>query len=177
MEERESFNADEILKMATAIYNKSFKCFSRFREDLISEGVLGIVTAINKFQREKGVQLSTYAWNTGRGMMMEFLKKEKERNENFTVLADCEWISDDEQDVKEIIYSGDRMNKIYKIIDGFKEREKFIVYRMMEGYTRAEIARMLNTSSQSIWMSWERLKARIIREYNGEGKTKGVNGR
>ena len=161
MEEKENFSGDEIMKMATAIYNKHFAVCSRIKEDLISEGVLAILSAIERYDKGQGVKVTTYAWNWARGKMMELLKKEIRSEQKLGCLADCDWVQDDSLDFKESLYMKDEIDKVMKSVALFSEKDKFIVKKIMEGYNRAEIARLLNTSPQSIWMMWDRIKSKI----------------
>jgi RNA polymerase sigma factor (sigma-70 family) len=172
MEEKDNFSGDEIMKMATAIYNKHFKCCYDLREDLISEGVLGIMSAINNYKREKGVKLSTYAWNMGKGKMMNFYNLEKERRANLTMMPDYEWLQDEGQDVKEQLFGKEMYDKVKKVVGGLKTEEQWITNSICEGYSKEFIAKRLGVTNQAVCTRWKRLKAKIVREYNGEGKSK-----
>lgn len=172
MEWKESFSGDEIMKMANAIYNACFKKCWELRDDLVSEGVLGIMQAIENYDKNKGVCLSTYAWNMGKGRMLNYYNNEKELMQTFTKLGDCDWVSD-EFSISDKMAKDDKFAKICSIIEKMKADDQVLTWKMMKGYSIKEIAESSNVTPQCVWIKWKRVREKILREYEG----KGVKGR
>lgn len=167
MEWKEKFDEEEIVKMATAIYNANFKNCRSLKEDLLSEGVLGIMQAIANYDSSKGIKLSTYAWNVAKGKMVNFYNAEKESRENLTILCDCEWVGDG-WNMVEVLEASEKMEKFEKIVGKLKKVDQFIVWKICEGYTRREVAMCLGVSTQCVSAKWKKLQEKIIMEFNGE---------
>ena len=73
---------EEMQRFVNAIFYKHFNKYTRFKDDLVSCGYLGISKAMKKFDAEKGVKFSTLAYPTVVNEMRHFLFKERKHEIN-----------------------------------------------------------------------------------------------
>jgi RNA polymerase sigma factor (sigma-70 family) len=172
METKREFSSEEMFKISTAVYNKHFNGCSDIREDLIGEGVLGIVSAVRNYDDYVGCSLSTYAWNCARGRMSVFYRKEKRIKERFVALTSDHLLEDESKNFKESLYKREELEKVMAIIDKLKEKEKEIVLGIIEGIPQSHIASKIGITKQAVNSKWKILKDDIRKEYEGKGKVR-----
>lgn len=153
-------------------------------DDLISEGVVGLIHAIKCFDPQKGTQFSTIASYHIRSWMLRFIKQEKEWRE----IQSIHWENDDGQNIEDRI----KMEELFQFDDYVKDydyevakelvkeldipdRMKKILIRKLEGYTYADIGRELGLTKERVRQIFQSAIIKIQRgEKNGKKcKTKG----
>ena len=133
-------------------------------EDLISIGTIGLIKAINTFNRDKNIKLATYASRCIENEILMYLRSRKktcreislyepigtDREGNEIKLYDI--IETEEEDVPERLYLKENIQKLYeKVENELSQREKLVLkmrYGLYNGeeYTQREIARQLGIS-------------------------------
>lgn len=155
-------------------YTQTVRCISRplflmgaDQEDLIQEGMCGLLRAIHKFDPQRGVSFKTFASQCIRSRMLNAIRDaagEKHQPLNCALSLD--------QDPQEhITYSDDPE---YRILDSdaFEERlqhfksllsgfENEILDHYLQGYTRQEIASQLNCSVKSVDNALQRIRTKL----------------
>ena len=133
-------------------------------EDLISIGTIGLIKAINSYDRDKNIKLATYASRCIENEILMYLRSKKkaakeislyepigtDREGNEIKLYDI--IETDEEEVAEKIHLKENIQTLYeKVEKELSQRERIILkmrYGLYNGeeYTQREIARQLGIS-------------------------------
>ena len=133
-------------------------------EDLISIGTIGLIKAINSYDRDKNIKLATYASRCIENEILMYLRSKKkaakeislyepigtDREGNEVNLYDI--IESTETDIPERIHLKDNIQKLYeKLENELSPREKLVLkmrYGLYQGeeYTQREIAAQLGIS-------------------------------
>lgn len=82
------------------LYNKYFKGYFRFKDDLLSSGYLGLCKACKRFDESKGFRFTTFASKCVINEMRMFLRKEFKHYNNRI---------DDIDKVNEVVMDNDEM--------------------------------------------------------------------
>lgn len=141
-------------------------------EDLVSEGLLALVAAANKFDVSKGLKFSTYAVSYIRGYVKTYLNtnakivKPKRVNgkylESVTTSLDCDDMPEledsDGVDVESLLFVKDFISKL-------DERERIVVKGLIQERTQAEIASTLNISQCQVYKIIMKIRFKY-RKYN-----------
>jgi len=147
-----------------AYVSKKYYQSKKDNDDLISIGTIGLIKAINSFNREKGIRLATYAVRCIENEILMCLRSEKklvnEVSINEPIGFDYEGneinlmdvLSDDEESVFNEVDLKINTEKLYKAIDiCLNDREKEIIelryaLKGSKAKTQKEIAKMLDIS-------------------------------
>ena len=65
----------EVLAIVNAVYNEHFAGYYKWKDDLIEEGVLGVLVCEQKYDPSKG-KFIVYAWRSAWGRMMAWCRSE-----------------------------------------------------------------------------------------------------
>ncbi|MDY6914845.1 MAG: sigma-70 family RNA polymerase sigma factor [Candidatus Cloacimonadota bacterium] len=128
-------------------------------DDLIQEGLLGLLQAQHKFQEKKSAKFSTYATYWIKKYILAALEKEKKGSLNSIKLAD-ETIGDEK--VKEKFEADIKTSKYLKLSDDLPLEEQKILRMLYEDqYTLKEIAEELEISRERVRQLKEKALRRI----------------
>lgn len=165
------------------IFNK-FKNTEYDKRDLVSVGIVGLMIAVDTFDKAKGYEFSTYATNCIKNEILLYIRRNK-KHQNIDSL-DRPVTNDSEDLLKDIIPSNidivsnyedtELINIIRKLISNLSSREKEIIFLYFgfyddRIYTQDEIANIFNLSRARvsiiinkalIKMKKELIKANII---------------
>lgn len=166
-----------IMKITKGIWNKRFKTFSLFKDDMQSYAYMQMCSAIKRYDERKNVSLNTYlnaiAWKSMTKYVRDFVYKNKGKvisAEGIYTMNDTSLDCRKEynrlisyflkEDINyENIEKQEFMNKFNNIVE---ERNRhtsrkinldelhFIINKLYEGYNKSEISRMLGVSSTNI---------------------------
>ena len=161
-------SGETMIAMSTAVYNRFFKAYKDIREDLINEGVLGIVKGLEYFDESRGA-LATFVWVCAKQYMLIYIKKEiKHRN----IIAKDD-VSDfinyipDESAILEVPYDGKKeVEKLYSIADEFTGRRKDIAYDLISGKAPKELVEKYGLTKQRISQVYIGLKNKVLEKYD-----------
>jgi len=133
-------------------------------EDLIQEGMLGLLQAQQNFKEEKGAKLSTNATHWIRKHILAAVKKEKKGPLNSIKLVD-ETVKDEKAKAK--FESDIKISKFLKLTDDIPiEEQKVLRMLYEEQYTLKEIAEELNISRERT----RQLKEKALRRLRSKTK-------
>lgn len=183
---------DKIFEEYTGLVYKvaydRYKCFRDkvFWEDLIQEGMIGLLKAIDDFDFSKGVAFKTYAYRRIWGSMLPYIErveKGKKRYKNFdnnvsicsfSALGD-DWMdfigssSDDFKDIESKFEIEDILNEVAKeLTKGRTTKKTFnrtmtILNLIAEGKSFVEISKAVGISNIQISVEMQRLRKRMIK--------------
>lgn len=145
----------EVLAIATAVYNEYFRGFSEWREDLISEGVLGILVCEQRYIKSRG-KFIVYAWRSAWGRMMTYAKGECKAKLGRVDVDDLESVA------YEPFRSGIEERELVDELGEVRLRNELhnaIVERMLGGERECEVAKRMGVSRQyvsNVWNRWKR---------------------
>jgi RNA polymerase sigma factor (sigma-70 family) len=133
-------------------------------EDLIQEGMLGLLQAQQNFKEEKGAKFSTYATYWIKKYILAAVEKEKKGSLNSIKLVD-ETVKDEKAKAK--FESDIKISKFLKLTDDIPiEEQKVLRMLYEEQYTLKEIAEELDISRERT----RQLKEKALRRLRSKTK-------
>lgn len=148
------------IRRLARIYTKS----SADRDDLVSEGILGLMSAVRSFSCGKGASFSTYAGVCVNNRMMTALKKSamiKKREEPIDGLNASSGHSPEK-----IVLDREALSEIFSEVSEsltVLERSVFDLYLMGASY--ADITRELGISSKAVDNALARVRRKLRRKF------------
>lgn len=146
------------MSLVYAVFNRCFYMHREYEEDLIQEGMLGLLKAIEKFDASRGVAFSTYAFTVIRNEMGQYIRRMKrypepisldepicnQEGENITLLNTI-------PAEIEVGLTGDQEYTIDLLIEAGKETgNSSIIDMKLAGISQVEIARRLGVHPSTI---------------------------
>lgn len=163
--------AEEMVAIARAVFSAEFGKLGWMRDDLISEGVLGIVAGEKNYSDDRGMKESTYAWNCARGRMLAYYRKEKRHHEKFGVVS-AEDVMAYEGEVDPRFFRLTQKEGVEKLIeemnDSGSEKTRAIVDDFISGDTQVKIAQRHGVSRQRVSELFRKLRKRVREKYKYE---------
>lgn len=147
----------EVLAIATAVYNEHFRGFSEWREDLIAEGVLGILVCEQRYDATKG-KLVVYAWRSAWGRMMSYAKDECRAKAGRVGLEDVDNYVN--EPFKSCIEETEIIEELGQVRMR-KELHNAIVELMLSGERECDVAEKLGVSRQYVSLAWNKWKQKV----------------
>lgn len=155
---------DEIVMSNLKLVQKIVNTFEFNSEDLFSEGVIGLIKAVDKFDPEKGYKFSTYAYHYIRGQILEYYNRIDYRPFPTSSLDDEIHEESGEPYLNSLVSDHDLLEEIIeedthkfrrKFVDNVlttrcKERDKIIFQMHLEGKSYAEITEVYKISREGI---------------------------
>lgn len=146
----------ENVKLVHSVINRLFPSH-RGNEDVVAEGLLGLVKAANAFDRDASVAFSTFAFCAIRNEIINYLRRERL---HVDVISLDEPLGDDgegnEVTLGDTIASEDSVDSIEttsdldKVFSTLSERDKVIVVLTLRGYSPTEIAEKVHTGAPNV---------------------------
>lgn len=140
------------LKLVHYQYNRNFSSLSIEKEDIISIGILGLIKAIDNYDKEKGYTFSTYALKCIDNEILQGVKKNKSlANINlediiYEDISYADIISDNINIEEEYLYNEIVFN-IKDIISKLNEKDRYIYELYFKSLlSQKEIAKKTNIS-------------------------------
>ena len=161
-------NGETMIAMSTAVYNKFFRRYKDMREELINEGVLGIMKGLAYFDESKGA-LGTFVWLCAKQYMVVFLNKEIKHQQGIAKddVGDLINYIPDESEILDVPYDGKKeIQKLYLIADEFSGKRKDIAYDLIEGKKPKELVEKYGLTKQRISQVYIGLKKRVMEKYD-----------
>ena len=155
IEERNSLIVDN-LKLVYYQYSRKFSSLPIEKEDIISIGILGLIKAIDNYDKEKGYTFSTYALKCIDNEILQGVKKNKSlANINlediiYEDISYADIISDNINIEEEYLYNEIIFN-IKDIVDKLDEKDRYIYKLYFTSLlSQKEIAKKINLSQAYI---------------------------
>ena len=155
------------LKLVHTVINRLFPSY-RGDEDIVEEGMLGLVKAANAFTEDSSVAFSTYAFCLIRNEIINYLRRERRHTD---VISLDEPIGDDgegnavtlgdtlaSEDTIECVENPEYFDHVFTSL---KEKEKVIVMLKLRGYSAEETAKKVNTSASNVWRVLRKVRDKI----------------
>lgn len=144
------------MKLVHAVINRLFPAY-RGDEDVVAEGLLGLVKAANAFDKDSTVAFSTYAFCSIRNEIISYLRRER----RFVDIASLdEPMGDDGEGntvtLGDTIASEDTIGclehhpDIDKVFASLKEKHKIIIVLKLKGLSSREIGERVGTSEANV---------------------------
>lgn len=149
---------EEHEKFLHYILKKHFP-FYRFDEDIIQEARIGMLGAMRRFDPNRGVKFTTYAYPSILGAVKKYFRRTRRAVPTCSLDATINDFSDTtfedlmsdgsclEDDVTEKIYA---QSNLINLMDGLKDRERKIVQLRLSGKSQKAVGQTINTSQTSI---------------------------
>ena len=130
-------------------------------DDLIKEGLMGLMSAIKSYKPEKDVKFSTYAMTCIKNRMISAFKKDKASLEE--TVGEEEEPSHDPSDIPEnIVLEKERMNEIFeKIYSALSELEWHVFQLYLSGLAYNQIALKLGVSVKTVDNAMQRVRRKL----------------
>lgn len=155
------------VKLVHSVINKLFPAH-RGNEDVVAEGLLGLVKAANAFDRDASVAFSTFAFCMIRNEIVDYLRRERRHDD---VISLDEPLGDDgegnEVTLADTIASEDSVvgvettSDLDNVFADLNERDKVIVVLTLKGYSPTEIAEKVNTGAPNVRRVLRRVRAKM----------------
>lgn len=144
------------VKLVHSVINRLFPAH-RGNDDVIAEGMLGLVKAANAFDKDASVAFSTYAFCIIRNEIVNYLRRERQFDD---VMSLDEPLGDDgegnEVTLGDTIASEDSIESLGttsaldRVFSTLSERDKVIVVLTLRGYMPSEIAEKVGTGTPNV---------------------------
>lgn len=159
-----------MIKVSTAVYNKYFRRHSEMREDLINEGIVGIIKGLRFFSEERGA-FSTFVFVCARRNMQLYLKRElKFRGAIASDYVEdvMNFIPDDNAELSLPYDANSEINKIRDIANELSPRKKQIANDLLDCKTPKELVAKYGVTKQRISQIYVTLKKKTLKIYKLE---------
>lgn len=112
-------------------YSKAFRGYKMEREDLISEAIIGLIKAVDRFDAEKGFRFTTYAkWYIRNEIQCAAGRGKKNSECNIDDEAILSLLDKSPKDSIEEKYLGeDTVNCVQKAVRSLSEKEADVIFR------------------------------------------------
>lgn len=173
------------LRLVSKVMKDNSLYYSSEYEDIFSEGVLGLIRAVDTFDISKGFKFSTYAYRCISSNIVNYLEKKKKKFNTLSLDLEYDFLDnvslvsvvrDEDVDIEEDFIRLEEYNVINKLLTRVKlsDRDRFIVllhFGFYNGriYSRYELAEMFNMTHQNVSLILKKFLLQIdkliIREY------------
>ena len=156
-----------MIAMSTAVYNRYFKRYADIRDDLINEGVLGIIKGEQYFSEQRGSK-ATFFWVCAKRNMLMYLAKEvRYRNKIASDLIEdvMSFIPDDSVEIVEPYNGAREIDKIRELASCFNKKGKDIANDLLNGISPKELVDKYGVTKQRISQVYVALKEKTIEKY------------
>lgn len=155
----------EVLAIATAVYNEHFSGCREWREDLIGEGVLGILVCEQKYEPSKG-KFIVYAWRSAWGRMMAWFKCECRHKVGKVDIEDLDFVAS-EAFGEEVEWDDIRCE--LGQVRMRKAVHNAIVASLLDGERPSDVAERLGVSRQYVSEVWRRWRDKVAEKFKYVG--------
>lgn len=157
----------EMVAISTAVYNGRFRRWAEWKEDLVSEGVLGIMRAIEVYDESRGVKLGTFAWKCAERRMLMFLRKERKHREvlasaSVDDLEECIGVADDYSNIFPFTPQREAVSSVKVVINGV---EVDVLRELLDGGKQKDVARRCGVTRQYVSYIFKRVCDDIRKNY------------
>lgn len=149
----ELFNENK--NIVYSIYNKEFTNHTELKDDLIQVGLIALWKSANKFDPNRGVKFSTFAYRSIENNMKCFSVRSYKKT--CCVLSLSEPVGDGESSYEEVLASpvnfedsveiDEIFHQLFKELD---EQQKSVIQAVIDGYKKTEISQIMNLSKAKI---------------------------
>lgn len=163
-------SGEELIALSTAVYNKYYSKEKVLRDDLISEGVLAMLNAQDKFNDVGFNLLSTYFWTCAKNGMAQFIRRENKYREH-VIAKDLSTIQEFVQATDDYVNDEEYLEGIEKVKcvglkSSWSDRTKDMINEIFSGETQAVIAKRHGVSRQCVSSAFERVKKKATKVYS-----------
>ncbi len=148
------------VRRLSGIYTRS----SADRDDLVSEGILGLLNAVKTYDPSKGASFSTYAGVCVNNRMMTALKRSariQRREESLDELSAAGG-----QSPEKIIIDREALSEIFsEIAENISELERSVFERYLSGESYSAIASALGIDRKSVDNALARVRRKLRRKF------------
>lgn len=174
---------ENMLKISTAVYNKYFSKYTDIREDLINEGIVGILKSKPFYSVQKGSK-STFFWICAKRSMISYLKKEFRHRRMIAkdeVEEVYEFIPDGNSMVDDPYSASAEIDKLREVVSCYKGKRKQIAEDLLNCKKPKELVNKYGITKQRISQVFIDIKNRsnniyeykegyLVRKENNNGK-------
>lgn len=146
----------ENTKLVHAVINRLFPAY-RGNDDVISEGLVGLVKAANAFSEDSTVAFSTYAFCAIRNEIIDYLRRERRYDDIISLDAPIDEDSDgnevtlaDTLASEDTVEIKDHPSELDRVFASLKERDKLIIVLKLRGLNTREIAKKVKTGVPNV---------------------------
>lgn len=161
---------------------KKFESKNISQDDLISIGTIGLIKAIDSYNDNKNVKITTYAAKCIQNEVLMFFRNNKKRNTDVSLndsigfdkdgneISLIDVLKDKELDFADLIHTKDNINLLNNYLKLLNEREKEIIVKRygllnQKELTQKEIAKELNISRSYVSRIEKRAITKIYKEF------------
>lgn len=145
------------IKLVFHRYYKRFSSIQLDKDDIISNGIIGLIKAVDTFNLDKNYSFTTYASKCIDNEILMYIKKEitkdisldEDTKENNLTLM--ELITDTSVNIEDDYINKENINSIKNIIELLEDKDKYLYNLYFEkAYSQLEIAKLLKKSQSYI---------------------------
>lgn len=134
---------------------------SEVREDLVQEGLMGLLSAVKSYSPDKNVKFSTYATKCIRNKIISSVHKNSLISEGDAENLE-EILSSGGNIPEDIILEKERMNELYdKITSALSEREWQVFQLFLTGMSYNQIALSVGASVKTVDNAMQRVRRKL----------------
>lgn len=144
------------VRRVAAIYLKS----PADRDDLVSEGILGLMAAVRTYSQDKGASFSTYALVCANRRMLSALKRIRRINDSEDYSEDPK--PDKSASPEKIVLDREYINEIFaEVSSSFTELEQEVLNLYLIGESYEMIARRLKIDRKAVDNALSRVRRKL----------------
>lgn len=166
MDEKTKNKVEENIRLVYFVFGKMAHCslFFRYKEDLVSEGFIGLIRAAEKFDESRGVKFVSFAATCIHNQILMAVRKLRKQAEHETSL-DAPIDTDDdgrelclldvlETPTPQFVEEG---LDFQTFMETARDKDRYIVRAKQLGYTQKEIGKQLHLSQSYVARRFQRL--------------------
>ncbi len=137
------------------------------KDDLIQEGLIGLIAAIENFDENRNCSFDTYSNKCIKNKMLSYIYKQNKRNEIYEVdfydIAEKLLKTSNALSSEEIFLGNEAKNELEKfIVENLSNLEYKVLNLKMRGYSYKEISFLLTKSEKTIDRALQRSRKKIL---------------
>lgn len=155
-------DGSEMIKLAKVVARRHYGVRGERDEDLISEGVLGIMRAEARYCDGSVARLTTYAYASARNAMRRYVAKETRWRNAVAMIGDNDYLPTAEND------GGEAREVLDEIAERLGLKAGSLGREIMSGERQSDIARRRGISRQAVSKEFKKIQRRILDIYEYE---------
>ncbi len=132
-------------------------------KDLVQEGMMALLKAVNSYRPDRGAGFATYAGVCIRHSMLSYIMKDTRYSGGDTFSTDePELYAESGENPEDAVIAGEEYDELFRrIADALSEREWQVLQLFLAGLSHKSIAQRLDTNEKSVNNTMQRIRRKL----------------